>query len=332
MHFISFLLSRFLAYIAVILIGITIVFFIPRIMPSSPVETALARVNSMGAYMDPEQAEAMRNSLKETFGLKGSLGEQYISFIKKVVFTGDFGPSFSMYPTSVNVLISKALPWSFGLLFISMIAAWILGNIIGLFAGYRSNKTFSKILQGIAISIYPIPYYIMALLLIIFFCYIIPIFPMTVSISAKSLNFRFILDAIYSSILPAFSIVLIRYGWWFLSMRALSSNIAEEDYVSFAKLRGVRKGTIMRQYVMRNALLPQITALAVGIGGVFNGAFITEMLFSYPGLGTLAYEAVLNCDYNLIMGTVSLAIVAVATATFIIDLIYPFFDPRIRYK
>ncbi len=332
MRFAGFLLSRILTYILVVWIGITTVFFVPRFMPGDPVEAMLGRVMSQGAFMEPEQVEALRQSLSASFGLEGTLWQQYLGFLSRVFLTGDFGPSLAMFPTPVNDLIAKAIPWSLFLLLTSTVIAWIIGNTIGLLAGYHSNKTYSRFLEGFAVTVYPIPYYILALILIILFVYVRPIFPLSFSVQGKFPSLQFISSAIFNSILPALSIVIVGFGWWVLSMKALSSSIAEEDFVYFAKLKGVGEGRIMGQYVLRNAILPQITMLALVLGGVFNGALITEILFGYPGLGTLIYTAVLQTDYNLLMGTITLSIVAVATATLVVDLIYPFFDPRIRYR
>jgi peptide/nickel transport system permease protein len=115
-------------------------------------------------------------------------------------------------------------------------------------------------------------------------------------------------------------------------MKALSAGVSEEDFVNFAKLKGVGEGKIMYSYVLRNAILPQVTFLALQIGTIFNGALITEILFGYPGLGSLTYSAVLQADYNLLMGTITISIIGVATATLFVDILYPLFDPRIQYR
>jgi peptide/nickel transport system permease protein len=218
------------------------------------------------------------------------------------------------------------------LLLLSTIFAWIIGNTIGLIAGYQRNKRYSKVMEILAILVYPIPYYISALILIILFVHLNPIFPLSFSVRGQPFTWEFITSAIYNSILPALSIVIVGFGWWVLSMKALSSGIAEEDFVNFAKLKGVGEGGIMVRYVMRNALLPQITVLALQIGTIFNGALITEILFGYPGLGTLTQTAVLQSDYNLLMGTITISIIAVATSTLVVDIIYPLFDPRIQHR
>lgn len=329
-----YFVARFISYILVVITGITIIFFIPRITSQNPALALIGRLTSQGTFMDPEVVESMRNSLMETFGLKGTLLQQYIGFLKRA-FIGDFGPSFAVFPTPVTQLIYKSLPWTVGLLSFSTIIAWILGNIVGLIAGYKRDHLISKIAESIAVIIYPIPYYIMALSLVLIFSYTFRLLPVSVGGYTVGLqpswNWQFIKSVIINSILPAFSIVVVSYGWWFLSMRALSLSLAQEDYVIFAEIKGLDSKLIMKRYILRNALLPQITQLAMSLGTMFGGALLTEIIFSYPGLGTLMFMAVANADYNLLLGITSLSIIAVSTAGLLLDLIYPFLDPRIRY-
>jgi peptide/nickel transport system permease protein len=302
-------------------------------LPSNPVDTMLSRITTRGSNIPPEAVEVMRNTLLETYGLKGTLGQQYMGFLKRVVLTGDFGPSLSYYPTAVSSLIKRALPWTLGLLLSSIIISWLIGNLIGLVAGYRPESVLSRFLETGAMVVYPIPYYILALGLIILFAYIFPIFPFSFDVHMEStLSWKMVKDIIFNSFLPAFSMIIVSIGWWVISMKALASSIVEEDFVHYARLRGIPDNKIMTSYVARNAVLPQITLLALQIGGIFNGALVTEMLFGYPGVGTLIYNAVISTDYNLILGTISFSIIAVATTTLIVDILYPFLDPRIRYK
>lgn len=332
MKFYKFLLTRILVFILVIWLGVTTVFFVPRFLPSDPVEAMIGQIMSRSAFMEPEAIEALRKSLNENFGLEGTLLEQYVGFLKRVFLTQDFGPSLLMYPTPVIELISRSLPWTMALLLTSTVIAWFIGNLIGLLAGFRKDKVYSKILESIAITLYPIPYYIFALFLIMLFAYIFPIFPLTTNLQWEGLTWQSIKNLLYNSALPALSLILVGTGWWIISMKTLSSTIAEEDYVIFARLKGLRENKIMLRYVLPNAALPQITMLALNIGTIFNGALITEILFGYPGVGTLIYNAILQADYNLIMGTITISILAVTTATFLVDLFYPLLDPRIRYN
>ena len=132
------------------------------------------------------------------------------------------------------------------------------------------------------------------------------------------------------AILPALSIILVSIGGWFLGMRALVSNIVTEDYVIYAELGGVPRKRILPFYVMRNALVPQVTGLAMSLGAIFNGAIIVEQVFSYPGLGRLLIGAVYSADYSLVLGVTAISIIAVSASVFLIDILYPLFDPRVQ--
>ena len=125
-------------------------------------------------------------------------------------------------------------------------------------------------------------------------------------------------------------LALVGLGGWFMGMRSLVSNIVTEDYVVYAELGGVERRRILGSYVMRNALVPQVTGLAMSLGAIFNGAIITEQVFGYPGVGTLLVSAVHAGDYSLVLGVTSVSIVAVATAVLLIDILYPLIDPRVR--
>lgn len=332
MHLLRYIAGRLVVYVLVILFALTVLFFVPRLGPTDPVEAMLAKVASQGAYMDAAQVDALRESLSDTFGLSGSLLEQYWAFVKRIVFSGDFGPSLSMYPTPVMELILNALPWTFGLLLSSTLIAWALGNVVGLLSGWRPEANSSRVMEGIAICLYPIPYYILALLLSILFSYVWKIFPLTTTIRGAPWSWDLITSIVWNSFLPAMSIVIVVFGWWVISVKAQTTALKEEEFARYARLKGLSDRRILGRYILPNALLPQITFLALQIGLMFNGSLITEILFDYPGLGLLIYSAVLQGDFNLLMGTISLSVIAVATATMIIDLIYPLIDPRIRHR
>ena len=257
---------------------------------------------------------------------------QYLSFLWKGLLHFDFGPSLMSYPTPCTEIIARNLPYTVGLSMITTVVAWLIGNFIGLLAGFRKNKTSSKILEAIAIFIYPIPYFILALVLQIIFAYILGWFPLQATIQYNNGTGVFIATLLKASVLPALSILLLGTGWWIISMKSLSSTTSEEDFVLYARYRGLSEGRIGYQYVFRNSILTQITALAMSLGGVFNGSIMTEIIFGYPGVGTLIQGAILQSDYNMILGCITISIVAIATCTLIADLIYPFIDPRIRYS
>lgn len=328
----KYLLSRLSSYVVVILFGITAIFFIPRLLPVNPVEAMLGRIMSQGAYMQEDQVRALREVFSDAFGLNGSLSSQYSGFLKRVLLTQDFGPSLAMYPTPVKELIAQALPWTFGLLLSSVLIAWIVGNALGLMTGAFPDRKVSRVLEGVAIVFYPIPYFVLALVLSILFSFVWALFPLTTTVRGVGWSWSFIGTVIYHSILPAASIVIVTFGWWMLSMRALTETLMDEEFVAYARLKGLGNPRIILRYVLPNTLLPQITFLALQLGLMFSGSIVTEIVFNYPGLGSLIYTAVLQGDYSLLTGAVSLSIVAVATTTLLVDLLCPLIDPRIRQR
>jgi peptide/nickel transport system permease protein len=197
-------------------------------------------------------------------------------------------------------------------------------------AGYYNKHPAATALEILGIIIYPIPYYILALMLILLLAFFFPIFPISPTFLPGDLTLQKIGTIFYNSFLPALTLVLAGFGWNVLSMKSLAIATKEEGYVTFARLKGTPDRTRMTRYVFRNAMLPQVTALALSIGTIFSGALLTEILFSYPGVGLLMRTAAGAGDYNLLYGAVILSIIAVATVTLVIDLCYPLLDPRIR--
>lgn len=332
LKFRKYLGLRLLTWFFTIWIGVTFIFFIPRMFPSDPVENMIGQIQSRSGQMDPVQMETLRKSLRIQFGLEGSLIEQYFTFLWRGLLHFDFGPSLMSYPVAAGEIIATYLPYTLSLSLTTTIIAWLIGNLIGLQAGFRKNKKSSKIMEGIAICIYPVPYFIIALLLQIVFAYLLGWFPLQSTINTIGGIGSLLLSLLKASVLPAISLLLIGVGWWIISMKSLSSTTAEEDFVTFARYRGVPEADIGKNYVFRNSILTQITALAMSLGGVFSGSIMTEIIFGYPGVGTLIQKAILQSDYNMILGCITISIVAISTATLIVDLIYPFIDPRIRYS
>lgn len=330
----SYLIPRIIQFLVVILVGTTTVFILPRLAPTDPIEAHLARLSGQGGFRDPAALEAIRSTLRELYGLEGSMLQQYGIFWRRLL-SGDFGPSFSQFPTPVMRLIGQSLPWTTGLLLVSTLIAWIIGSILGGLAAAFPKARWGGVVEAFAMGVRPIPYYIMALFTVILLSHVFRLFPMAGGYAAGTrvgFNLAFMLDVVRHAFLPALSMVILGVGVWFLQMRSVASGVVGEDYVVYAETSGLPKGKIIFQYIMRNAILPQITGLGLSLGMIFGGALITEIVFSYPGIGTLLYSAINNSDYNLVMGITLLSIVAVATAVLIIDLIYPFFDPRVRYQ
>ena len=329
--YLAYIAKRLAQFVLVVFIGINLAYVITHATPIDPVEQSISAVTSFGNTA-PGAIEQMRTSLRELYGLEGSAIQQYVVFWKRIL-RADFGPSMSAFPTPVSTLIARALPWTTGLLVVSTIVTWVLGNLLGGLAGYYQRSRGLKLLGVIAMGLHPIPYYILALLLLIVFGFLWPVLPITGGSTMnlpQAWNWAFVTSVLKHSILPALSLILIGVGSWFLGMRSLVSNVVTEDYVVYAELAGVKSRRILSSYVMRNALVPQVTGLAISLGGIFNGAVITEKVFGYPGVGSLLVDAVYAGDYGLVLGVTTISILGVSIGVLAIDLLYPLLDPRVK--
>lgn len=328
-----FALKRLLQLAAVIFAGTSLAFLIAKLSPVSPVESIISRVASQSS-MSPTALQSLRETYTELFGLDIPLWEQYLSFLSRLV-VGDFGPSLIAFPTPAMELVNLALPWTVGLLTLSTVITWTVGNLLGGLAGYYQNSRFLKAFGIIAIGVQPIPYYIVAFLMVIIFGYLWPVLPISGGFAMNvrpGLSWEFAMSVLWHGLLPAASLVIVGLGTSFLGMRALVSNVVTEDYVTYAELAGVPRQRIVGSYVIRNAIVPQLTALAMALGGIFSGTIITEQVFAYPGLGTLLIRAVNGGDSTVVLAVSSVAVIAVATAIFLIDMIHPLLDPRVEVR
>ncbi|MFC0410115.1 ABC transporter permease [Roseomonas elaeocarpi] len=328
-----YLLRRLLQFVLVVFIGINVTYVITHATPIDPVEQTVTAATAFGTT-SPEAIDMMRRSLQDLYGTGGSALHQWLAFWGRIL-VGDFGPSLSAFPTPVSTLIGRALPWTAGLMLVATVLSWGLGNLLGGLAGYYRRNRLLKFAGIVAMGVHPVPYYIVAFVLLILFGYVWPVLPIT-GAYAQGLQPGFSPDFIGSvlrhSLLPAASLVLVGIGGWFMGMRSLVSNVVTEDYVVYAELAGVKHRRILGAYIMRNALAPQVTGLAMTLGAIFNGAIITEQVFGYPGLGSLLVAAVHAGDYSLVIGVTTISILAVSFAVLLVDLLYPLLDPRVQAR
>ena len=212
---------------------------------------------------------------------------------------------------------------------------FIIGNLLGALMAWPGAPGFLKYVMPPILMMGAIPYFLLGLILVYIFGFFLSIFPMYGGYTTgtiPSLTPKFIWDVLWHSILPALSIILVSMGGWALGMRSLMVMTQGEDYVVFADAMGLRDRTVFTRYSIRNALLPQVTALALALGQIVSGAVLVEVIFGYPGIGTMLYQAIRGSDYYLVQGIVFIVIVSIGLATFILDIIYPLLDPRITYR
>jgi peptide/nickel transport system permease protein len=339
MHpFVKHFINRTIVLVVTLFIAFNISYFLLRAIPTSAVDTMINAIAQMGQRLDPEEFMRMRQTLLELFGLTGSPLDQYLSYLRRF-FTLDFGASFIVFPRPAREVVLRYLPWTVGLLLFTTVISWSLGNILGVTVSFAKNRYISKFLENLAIVLYPIPYYVFSLALIYIFAFLIPIFTLSpatmpaIRISTLHDFLNVVIHLMKAASLPAISIIVISaFGWWFISSRNLSLVAMTEDYVIYARLRGIDVGRIRRDYVLRGIMVPQVTALALALGAIFSGALVTEYIFAYPGLGSLLYQAIIIGDYPIALTILSLSMIGVTLATWFLDtFVYYLVDPRIRY-
>jgi peptide/nickel transport system permease protein len=330
--YIRYIGERLIILFATIFISMTVVFFVPRLVPGEPLDAVFANMAAAGGAVNAPELVA---EYRERFGLDLPLWQQYLSFWRELL-RGNMGLSISSFPAQVTTMLAAALPWTIGLLTMTTLLSWVLGSVIGAVIGWQGRKAGGlRLLVPVALVLYTMPYYILAIILVFVFAFYWPIFPLSGAYSVgmrPAWSLPFILDVLRHATLPAMSILLVSLGWWFLSMRSLIISLKGEDYILNAEAMGINNRRILWGYAFRNALLPQVTGLAISLGHIVGGALITEVIFAYPGIGYRIYNAINSLDYPLIQGGVLLIIISVALANFIIDSIYPLIDPRIRYE
>ncbi len=329
--FLAYLAQRVVQFVFVVFAGVTLAFAIAHLSPVDPVEQSLTLLTNVGAS-DPKSVSLLRDALSQLYGVNGSMFEQYVGFWRRIL-SFDFGPSLSAFPTPVMQIILRAMPWTAGLLISSTLLAWLLGNLLGALAGYYRNNRLLKTAGIVVMAVQPIPTYILGLALLILFGFLWPVLPISGGAEINlppGLTGAFLLSLLQHAILPTATLTLVNIGGWFVSMRSLVSNIVTEDHVVYAELAWVPSRTIFSMYVARNAMLPQVTGLALRLGHMFGGAVIVEFLFAYPGMGQLLISGITAGDYSLVLGVTTISIVAVALSVFFIDLLYPLIDPRVK--
>lgn len=328
---IAYVVRRLGVFVLVIWAAATINFAIPRLSPVDPIREALLQVTQMGASQS--NMDTLVKTFAARFGLDQPLWKQYVTYLFDSV-TGQFGYSITFFPTPVIDMIAVALPWTIVLVSMATLLTFAIGTLIGAFMVWPKAPKLLQALTPPLLTLSAIPYYLLGLILIYLLAFVLKVFPLgggyTVG-SSPSWRLSFILDAAQHAILPALSIVLADLGGWALSMRGMMVTIQGEDYMTLAEAKGLRQSRVFLRYGVRNAILPQITSLALSMGRVVSGAVLVEVVFAYPGVGNLLYQAIRTFDYFVIYGVVFMVIVAIGLATLILDLVLPILDPRISY-
>jgi peptide/nickel transport system permease protein len=330
----GYVIQRLFVFVLVIWVAMTLIFFLPKMVPSrDPVMERMMMLMASGGIQS-EGIQQMVEAYRAKFGLDQPLYMQYFNYLGNML-RFDFNYSLAQYPTKVIDLIRLALPWTIGLLSVSVLLAFLLGSLLGGLLGWPKTPAFFAYLISPFMLMSSIPFFVIGLILVYIFAFKLKVFPIGGGSQygqLPTLSVPYVLDLLHHSVLPAASIVVASVGGWALGMRGMMITTLGEDYVILAQARGLRPRRIFFSYAMRNALLPQVTSLALSMGTIVSGSLLVEAIFRYPGVGSLLFTAISGFDYFTIYGVVFFIILAIALATLIIDLVYPLLDPRIRYQ
>jgi len=329
---VRYLLRRSLTFLLVIWISATLNFALPRMVPGDPIQAMLSQLETQGQII--ENRAAIIEAYRERFGVDDPILIQYLKYLESLV-TLDLGYSINYFPATVIEIIMNSLPWSLALLSVTTVISFVVGTLLGGLFVWRGTPTLLKALTGFFFAVSPLPYYLIAILLLFFFGFTLDIFPtggLTSIGRVPGFNWETFLDIMHHSILPALSLMLATIGTWALSMRSMMVIVQGEDYLLLARAKGIRERRILIHYALRNALLPQITSFGISLARVVSGATLVEVLFTYPGVGSLLFRAISNLDYSLMQGILFILTVVLAASVLIVDLLYPKLDPRITYE
>lgn len=325
----GYLLRRLAMFVAVILAAVTINFIVPRLAPGDPTAAVLDQLVSRGAQV--EGAADIVANYRARFGLDDPIMVQYLRYVGNTL-TFDLGSSISYFPMPVARAIVLALPWTIGLLAVSTVIAFALGSLIGALLAWPGSPGTVRLLAPFLMVLSAIPYYLLALIILYMLAIWTGWFPLGGAYGETPDGFTWdaMADIAYHAVLPGLSIVLAGVGFWALGMRGAMIGVLGEDYLLQAEARGLTSRRIFFGYAMRNALLPQVTSLAIALGTAASGSVLVEVAFNYPGIGYLLYNALRSSDFFMIQGIAFFLVLTVALAVLILDLLYPLLDPRIR--
>ncbi len=320
------LLRRIGFYLIALWASVTINFLIPRLAPGNPAQVLVAR------FQGRISAQAI-TALEKQFGITNeSLWTQYWHYLGGLAH-GDLGISLTYYPTPVMQVINQDLPWTLVLVGVSLVISFLVGTLLGIFIAWRRGSLFDTVLPPVVTVFYAIPYFWLALILLYLLGFTLNWFPLSGgydSTVSPGMSLEFLSNAITHAILPALTIVLSSIAGWMLGMRNMMITTLTEDYVLMAQAKGLPERRVVFNYAARNAILPNVTGFALALGFVVGGALLTEIVFSYPGIGFALLQAVQNSDYPLIQGIFLFIAIAVLAANFLADLLNSVLDPRAR--
>lgn len=331
---VKYVLTRIGIFLVVVWVTATINFIAPRLAPGDPVQSMIGRLEQQGGTV--EDSAKLVEAYRKMFGLDEPVLVQYGKYLL-ALSQFNFGYSLSYFPSTVMDIIRQGIPYTLGLLGFTTLTTFTLGTLGGALLVWRGTPRVVRVVVPLFMALAPIPYYLLAMVLLFIFSFGLRWFPAVgiVSIgrlSKEGFDWGYALDIVYHSVLPALSIILSGIGGWALGMRGMMVTTQGEDYLTLARAKGLPDRRVFLWYALRNAMLPQVTGLAISLGFVVSGATLVEMIFGFPGIGYQLYMSITNADYTVMQGITFILVLSVATTVLILDLLYPKLDPRISYS
>ncbi|PSV00173.1 peptide ABC transporter permease [Photobacterium leiognathi subsp. mandapamensis] len=323
----GFFLRRLSFYFIALIFAATLNFIIPRAMPGDPVTMMFANAT---AQVTPERIEAMKKLLGF---VDGPLYEQYFSYLANV-FTWNLGTSIKFYPLSVNELLGSAVGWSLFLAGSAVILSFCIGSVLGIFAAWKRGSTYDAFISPGMLVVQAVPPVVIAMLVMFTFAIGLQWFPtgnaFTPGVVPDWTSWAFYKDVMYHAALPLFCATVIQIGGFLINMRNNMINLLNEDYITMAKGKGLSENRVVFNYAARNAMLPSVTALSMALGMAIGGQLIVEIIFNYPGLGTVMLNAIHSRDYQVLQGQLLIMTMFMLFFNFMADILIVVLDPRLR--
>jgi peptide/nickel transport system permease protein len=315
------ILTKVLRYVIVLFIIVSLNFLLPRLMPGDPVMNILGEE---AFYSSPD----VLDELKVKLGLDGPLYTQYFRYLGNL-FTGDWGYSF-LYMRPVIESIGQHLGWTLALVMPAIIIGAILAAILGSLAAWYRKSRVDIGLSASFLFAYSMPHYWLAMMLLYIFSFLLGWFPLGTVSSGGTSSLPYFIDVLWHMLLPLSVLIVFKASYDFLVVRNSVAAISGEDYILMSKAKGLSQMAVLFRHALRNALAPLLTVTAIQFGAIVSGALLVEIVFSWPGMGTLIYDAISARDYPLIQGAFFIIAVSMLLANLIADLLYAWLDPRTR--
>ncbi|MGF7020565.1 MAG: ABC transporter permease [Brachybacterium tyrofermentans] len=327
-----YLAKRAGTYLVVFLVSLVLNFALPRLMPNDPAQSMIRDIyEKTGQRPSEYQMSIIHNMYGDP---DTPVWEQFWNYLVQLAHL-DLGRSIMYYPMKVTDLILQALPWTVYLGLVSTLLGWLIGTYLGARLGWKPGRLLDSIITPFAMFFSSIPPFWLGLLAVWYLSYSKGLFPAQGAVNqrmqpASLTNSDWVLSVLYHSVLPLIALTVVGFTSWLFSMRNMMITTVNEDYVHLARAKGLSPERVRNSYAARNALLPNITGLAMSMGGILMAVVLAEAVFIYPGLGGLIGASTAVRDYPLMQALLLIVIVLSLIFNFIADSVYVLLDPRTR--